>query len=162
MDKYGGDGCQERCYMEGVGYCATCTKCRATQLEEGKAEDDLTDYSYTGETARSVYTRSKQHLSDYQSHIQGRKAVDSWMWEHTLLHHGGVVGPDRGAGDFTFRLQGSFTKPLQRQVDEAVRLRQIECHGRVIGDKMSGARVVSQNGRGEFYSPRIVQYRFEN
>ena len=120
------------------------------------------DHSYTGETARSIYTRSKQHLSDYRSHFGGRKAVNSWMWDHTAEQHGGVVGPDQGAGDYTFRSQGCFEKPLQRQVDEAVRLSQIEKHGRVLCDKKGGRQVVSQNSRGEFYTPRIVQYRFEN
>ena len=154
MDMYG--ECKEQCFKEGVGYCATCTRCTASQLEEGRAKEALTDYSYTGETARTVYTRSKQHLDDYRSHFEGRKTVDSWMWTHTINHHGGVVGPDRGAGDYSFWIQGRFAKPLQRQVDEAVRLGQIESHGKVIGDKMSGGKVVSQNSRGEYYTHRIV------
>ena len=162
MDKYGQSGCKEACYRESVGYCATCTRCTEHQLTQGKTREDLVDHSYTGETARSIYTRSKQHLSDYRSHFGGRKAVNSWMWDHTAEQHGGVVGPDQGAGDYTFRSQGCFEKPLQRQVDEAVRLSQIEKHGRVLCDKKGGRQVVSQNSRGEFYTPKIVQYRFEN
>ena len=129
---------------------------------QGKAKEDLIDYTYTGETARTIFTRSKQHLGDYRSNMGGRKSVSSWMWDHTLAHHEGVVGPDQGAGDYEFRSQGSFTKPLPRQVDEAVRISQIERHGRVLSDKVGGGRVISQNSRGEFYAPRIVQYTFEN
>ena len=162
MDKYGQTGCQEKCYKECVGYCATCTRCKMTQLEEGKAKEDLVDYSYTGETARTIFTRSKQHLGDYRSNMGGRKPVSSWMWDHTLTHHGGVVGPDQGAGDYQFRSQGSFTKPLARQVDEAVRLGQIDRHGRVLCDKEGGRQVISQNTRGEYDAPRIVQYTFDN
>ena len=84
------------------------------------------------------------------------------MWNHTLSHHGGLVGPDQGSGDYIFRIQGRFDKPLQQQVDEAVRLGQIDPFGKVVGDKEAGGRVVSQNTRGEYYTPKIVQYMFEN
>ena len=144
------------------GYYAICTRCRNTQFQEGKTKEELVDHTKTGETARSVYTRSKQHLSDYRSHTQGQKAVARWMWNHTLSHHGGVVGPDQGSGDYIFRIQGRFDKPLQQQVDEAVRLGQIDPFGKVVGDKEAGGRVVSQNTRGEYYTPKIVQYMFEN
>ena len=124
--------------------------------------EQVTDYAYTGETARSLYTRSKQHLDDYRANMGGRKTKDSWMWEHNLSHHSGLAGPDRGANDYLFKLQGSFRKPLQRQVDEAVRLGQIENHGRVLGEKGGGGKVISLNSRGEFYTPKTVQYTFTN
>ena len=86
------------------------------------------------------------------------------MWDHTVSHHGGVVGPDQGAGDYSFRIQGRFSKPLNRQVDEAVRLGQIDGHGRVLDDVGGpwGGPVVSLNSRGEYFRPRIMQYTFEN
>ena len=124
----------------------------------------MTNYTYTGETARTVYTRSKQHLSDYRSHLPGRRPVESWMWQHTMTHHQGVLGPDMGASDYSFRLQGKFYKPLERQVDEAVRLGQIDKDGRVLDDVggQHGGTVVCLNTRGEYYRPRIVQSNFEN
>ena len=124
--------------------------------------EQVTDFNYTGETARSLYTRSKQHLDAYRSNMGGRKPKDSWMWEHNLCQHGGLAGPDGGASDYMFNLHGTFRKPLQRQVDEAVRLGQIEKHGRVLDEKGGGGKVISLNSRGEFYTPKTVQYVFTN
>ena len=75
-----------------------------------------------------------------------------------------MVGPEKGARDYEFRIQGSFTKPLNRQVDEAVRLGEIDRHGRVLDDVGGpwGGPVISLNSRGEYYRPRIMQYNFEN
>ena len=81
-------------------------RCRSTQLEEGKEAKDVVNYSYTGETARTIFTGSKQHLSDYRSQLPGRKPIESWMWQHTLSHHAGVIGPDTCAEDYQFRIQG--------------------------------------------------------
>ena len=86
------------------------------------------------------------------------------MWNHTVSNHAGIIGPEQGAGDYIFRLQGHFSKPLQRQVDEAVRLGQIEQHGLVLDEvgTQHGGPVYSLNSRGEYYHPRIVQYSFDN
>ena len=125
--------------------------------------EDATNYSYTGETARPLYTRAKQHLDAYRSHMNGRTPTESWMWDHTVSHHGGVVGPDQGQGDYNFRLQGKFSKSLNRQVDEAVRLGQIDSNGKVLDDRGQwGGPVISLNSRGEYFRPRIMQYNFEN
>ena len=70
----------------------------------------------------------------YRSHLPGRKSVESWMWEHTLSHHGGLLGPNVGENDYQFRIQGVFEKPLYRQVDEAVRLGHIDSHGFIPDD----------------------------
>ena len=63
-----------------------------------------------------------------------------------------------------FRIQGTFSKPLQRQVDEVVRLGQIDQDGRVLDDVggQHGGTVISLNSRGEYYRPIIMQYNFEN
>jgi hypothetical protein len=86
------------------------------------------------------------------------------MWEHTASHHDGLRGPTNGVEDYQFRVQGVFEKPLYRQVDEAVRLEQIDAYGRVLEDAggLWGGPVVSLNSRGEYFRPRIMQYRFEN
>ena len=162
IDQCNVDGCQERCYKEGIGYIGTCVRCKEKQIEEGMPKDQIIDYSYIGETARSLYTRSKQHLDAYRSNFGVRKPIDSWMWEHTMSHHEGVVGAHQGAMDYQFRLQGIFRKPLQRQVDEAVRLGQVEKHGRILDDVYGGGTVTSLNSRGEFFTPKIVQYNFAN
>ena len=63
-----------------------------------------------------------------------------------------------------FRLQGSFAKPLPRQVDKAVRLGQVDQHGRVLDDAGGqwGGVVIPQNSRGEYFRPRMMHYNFEN
>ena len=86
------------------------------------------------------------------------------MWAHALAHHDGVIGPDQGAGDYVFRLQGQLSKPLYPQVNEAVRIGQIDQHGLVLEDAGGrlGGNVKSLNSRGEYYRPRIMEYNFEN
>ena len=91
-----------------------------------------------------------------------RHTVESWMWEHTLSHHVGEMGPDQGARDYAFRLQGRFYKTLERQVDEAVRLSQVD---QEVLDDVGGrydGTVVSLDSRGEYFRPKIMQYNFEN
>ena len=39
------------------------------------------------------------------------------------------------ADDYQFRVQGSFRKCLSRQLDEAVRIRMVENHGRVVRER---------------------------
>ena len=53
---------------------------------------------------------------------------------------------------------------MERQVDEAVRLGQVDNHGLVLDDTGGqwGGQVVCQNTRGEYYRPRIMSYNFEN
>ena len=50
------------------------------------------------------------------------------------------------------------------KVDEAVRLGQIDSHGRVLDDTGGewGGPVISLNSRGDLYRPRIMQYNFKN
>ena len=73
------------------------------------------------------------------------------------------MGPNKGVDDYQFRVQGVFDKPLYRQVDEAVRLGQIDAHGLVLEDAGGqwGGPVISLNSREEYYRPRIMRYSFE-
>ena len=160
----GGKGCGDQCWSEGAAYSATCTRCRSYQVEvELKELKDVVDQAYIGETGRSIFTRSGQHLSDYRSHVNGRKPVESWMWQHTVSHHNGVVGEMGGAKDYSWNLHGTFTKPLERQVDEMVRLLIAEsCGLGALGGRGWGGKTVTLNSRGEYYRPRIMTYNFNN
>ena len=74
------------------------------------------------------------------------------------------MGPNDCVNDYQLRVQGVFKKPLHHQVDDGVRLGQIDAHGLVLEDACGlwGGPVISLNSRGEHYRPRIMQYRFEN
>jgi hypothetical protein len=88
------------------GYSSTCKRCQETQQqEEKKNPEGITNYSYTGETARTLFTRAKQHLNCYRSHLPGHKPSESWMWENTTSHHGGLMGPNEGEKEYQFRVQ---------------------------------------------------------
>ena len=156
-------GCKDRCYKEMVGYSAHCTRCRMEQLDQGKAVKEVTDSTYYGETARSLKTRAEGHFEDYGSHQEGakRKPVSSWMWDHTVSHHGGVISQNIRQ-DYTFRQQGLFRDPLSRQLDEAVRIGMVEGHGKVLGDSAEGVggAAVVLNRKEEHYQPKVVHYNF--
>ena len=95
--------------------------------------------------------------------MNGRKPVESWMWQHTVSHHNGVVGEMGGAKDYSWNLHGTFTKPLERQVDEMVRLLIAEsCGLGALGGRGWGGKTVTLNSRGEYYRPRIMTYNFNN
>ena len=74
----------------------------------------------------------------------------------------GRDGARSGVRDYAFRLKGRFYKTLERQVDEAVRLSQVD---QEVLDDVGGrydGTVVSLNSKGEYFRPRIMQYNFEN
>ena len=158
-------GCKERCYKEMQGYSAHCTRCRDRQVEEGTLLEKVEDQVYFGESSRSLKTRADGHLKDYRSHQGGGKAkpVSSWMWDHTVSHHQGVINQDPSS-DFQFRLQGVYRDCLSRQLDEAVRIRMAEDCGRVVGDQGEGVggRVQVLNRKEEHYQPKTVNYCFYN
>ena len=81
----------KKCMKNNVDYEAKCTRCP-------------TRFSYIGETSRTGYTRTKEHISDYRAAAaaelpplpptagvpaEGRKKnVKSFMWEHCRDFHG--------------------------------------------------------------------------
>ena len=71
------------------------------------------------------------------------------MWEHTRDVHGGVVGAEGGDSDYKVEVTGSFTKCLQRQVDEDIRMQQYEANGAIL-----------LNSKHEYYTPKSVQPDF--
>ena len=124
-------------------------------------EDPAVDWSYQGETSRTLFTRAHQHMSDYCTHVDGSRPQprSSWMWDHVVEVHQGVISQDPHK-DFNFQLMGSFTDPLSRQLDESVRIGMVNSHGKVLGDRWPG-RVVLLNRKDEHYQPRLVLPSFE-
>ena len=153
-------GCKEQCYKEGVGYSGHCTRCEVQQQMDGVAEEQVVDFVYHGETARTVYTRANQHYSDYGSHAPERrvKPKSSWMWDHTEKVHQGIIS-DELSDDYNFRVAGSFRDPLSRQLDESVRIGMVTNLGRVGG---VNKKCVLLNRKDEHYQPRMVLPSFSN
>ena len=131
------------CDRSNVGYSGECSRCP-------------TKFAYIGETSRTGYTRLKEHMSNYraasasseQRQPEGKK-VKSWMWEHVRDCHSGVVGENGGMEDFKVKVSGSFSKCLQRQVDEDIRMQEYEANGGIL-----------LNSKYEYYTPKSVQTIF--
>ena len=88
--------------------------------------------------------------------------VSSWMADHSLECHGGIISADP-LEDYEFAATGSFSKPLQRQVDEMLRIDRAECTGKVkIGKKTWRLRLPLLNTRHEYWAPRSMSYNFSN
>ena len=91
------------CRKNMICYEAKCKTCG----NEGKLR------TYHGETARNLYTRSKEHYSALRN--QDEK---SFMNKHIVKEHGGK--PDEV--EFDWKIIGKFKKPLSRQLTEAIRI----------------------------------------
>ena len=141
-----------RCEASNIGYEGECNRCTER-------------HAYIGETSRTAFTRAKEHWGDYRAAaaaktpplppdnpgwlVNRRKTkvdVKSWMWEHTRDIHGGVLGDDRGVTDYKFKVVRKFSKCLQRQIDEDLRMQKNEREGGV-----------NLNSKNEYYTPKGVQ-----
>ena len=71
------------------------------------------------------------------------------MCEHVRECHGGVVGENGGIEDFKVKVSESFSKCLQRQVDEDIRMQEYET---------SGGQLL--NSKYEYYTSKSVQTIF--
>ena len=69
-----GENCHKACYRESVGYAARCRRCRTTQLQSGKTENEVIDSAYIGESSRSLPSRSALHFRDYRQDMK-KKSV---------------------------------------------------------------------------------------
>ena len=82
------------------------------------------------------------------------QARSSWLWDHTVDRHMGVIGQAPGS-DFRFQLEGTFRDSLSRQLEESVRIEIVHHHGQVVGDRWPG-RTVLLNSKEEHYQSRVV------
>jgi hypothetical protein len=165
-------GCQEKCFIENITYQAHCTRCRRAQIARGLAPNKVQDQVYEGESSRSLYTRSGQHVRDYvKESTRQRPPTDptqgqveeevgsSFMWDHVLQCHQGQVSVDPSQ-DFQFRIAGQFHDALTRELDEATRilfarLRKSVCD-RGQGSVLHVGGVL--NRKDEHFAPRMRFY----
>ena len=95
---------------------------------------------YTGETARNLNERSKEHYYDLKRNNQ-----NSWMRKHIDSDHGGEF---EGV-TFSWRVLKKHPKPLDRQLHEAVR----------IGNKTEKENL---NPKNEFNGQRVRRVGLDN
>ena len=94
-----GTDCLEKCSKESVLYKAVCVRCNNAQndVDPGK----VVDMTYIGETSRTLLVRSNQHLIDLckalwlGETVMINDLITSWMFQHSILEHGGPQDPKR-------------------------------------------------------------------
>ena len=89
------------CKKNNVHYEAACRKCNENGIVR----------KYDGETARNIHTRSKEHYDNLKN-----KSEKSWMLRHVLNEH----KEDPESVEFDWKIVEKFTKPLERQLSEAI------------------------------------------
>ena len=112
---------KEDCFRRNIMYesrCGTCEDRQEIQGEEGRKRNkkrnaDLGDPNiYVGETSRSLYERTKEHVRDGKNRTE-----DSHIAKHWDQAHAGEEMPE-----FRFKIVKTFRDSLSRQVAESVRI----------------------------------------
>ena len=118
--------CGEKCYSESIIYQSTCNRCINEQIDGGIAEP--VESLYVGETSRTLFTRTQQHIHDYRKAASlppmdpmdpEKDQTSSWMWDHASKAHD---GPQDFSTDYTFTVLQVHRDPLTRQIGESVRI----------------------------------------
>ena len=102
-----------------ISYEAVCLKCD---------QDQTPRQVYFGESSRTLYTRSNQHLDDFRKALrqsnnhQRHPSSDessSWIMDHALEAHGGsqILDP---IDDIQFSVKRQQRDPLTRQINESI------------------------------------------
>ena len=92
------------CRTSNVGYSISCKLCKQRNIQ----------ISYEGETARNAYIRGKEHKRAYE-----RENQNSVLYKHVLSEHKN----EKEMVDFDMTAVSKFKKPLNRQIEESVRIR---------------------------------------
>ena len=96
------------CRRPGIGYSITCMKCSTEQVSA----------VYEGESSKSAYARGKKHLEELKAALRTNGMV---IHNSTHHHHDGL-----SQNNFMMRVLRTFSRPLQRQIDESARIRYSE------------------------------------
>jgi hypothetical protein len=109
-------GCNCGCYSCNHNYEWSCTRCdlQILQHQPGQGDPPAGRPKYKGESSRTPLTRATQHLEAYR-----KRDEKSFMWEHTVQEHGGVV-EDK---DYVLTVTATDRDPVRRVLREAVRIR---------------------------------------
>ena len=112
------------CKQASIGYTLSCDPCHLNQIEA----------TYQGESSKSAFERGLQHSKGLL-----KKAEDNPIWKHSQLHH----NSDNKIG-FSMQVTGRFSKPMIRQENEAIRIRESQA-------------VHEMNSRSEYHQPVIIR-----
>ena len=96
-------GSMGECTRENALYKITCKEC--------KKEEKVSEY--WGETGRNCFLRGGEHWKGLED-----KEEENALWKHAWERHHGESDPNM----FEMKLEGTFKKPLQRQIREGVEL----------------------------------------
>ena len=72
------------------------------------------------------------------------------MWRHAQDMHAGVMGPDRGAGDFIMEVTNTFKDAFSRILDEAVGVKNAE----------DDSSIQCLNTKSEYYQPQFTRVQY--
>ena len=130
------------CKQRNILYESYCTECNPDDIKQGK-KDEITFLRegkgvYVGESARSLYERSKEHIADRES-----KKEDSHQIKHWILSHPEMQEPPA----FRFKIIKTFKDPMSRQLSEAVRI------------ELRGSDIL--NSKGEYNRCRVPRLRVD-
>ena len=112
------------CRISNIGYQLICNPCKEIDVMA----------TYQGESAKSAYERGQQHQADLK-----KKVIDTPMWKHSQLHH-----ESDNKIRFSVEVTNRFKKPMIRQEDEAIRIRE------------SSAQI-KLNSKSEFHQPSNIR-----
>ena len=97
------------CKAQSILYESKCVICNPS--DTSSRQEHPRNGIYIGESSRSLYERSKEHLRDAESFDPGSHIIKHWMNVH----------PDRkDCPDFSFSIKNRFRDCLSRQVAEAI------------------------------------------
>ena len=123
--------------------------------------ETITRARYQGESARTAYTRAKAHLGLYTSKSK-KQQEKSFMFKHAVTHHEGLLGPECGKNDFCMTITGSFCRPLDRILDESIRIQHQEAHTEIGPEWGKNEQLVveSLNSKQDYYQSSCVRTTF--
>ena len=167
--------CLDRCSKENVTYVATCNTCQVRQWEAGIENPVLP--TYIGETSRTIYIRSKQHVNDCDRHLRlsyedrqqirntiqqdnTYEKVSSWMTDHMDLTNRDDTETFNPRIAFSFNILRKHRDSMSRQIEEAVRINQSLDSKTLTDSNNIDKMIVPLNRRGECFGSRSRSRNF--
>ena len=151
------DKCMDNCAKESVLYKSICRRCEDTN------RDVLP--TYIGETSRTLYVRANQHREDCLKVLRldpsqliheptlRKPDCSSWMVDHFRKVHKDEQPPDP-FGDIRFDLVSKQKDPMNRQIEEACRIKQSLDQRTLTLNNGEITKICPLNRKGEFFCPR--------